>query len=115
QKQLEKVFAEPKLTITPTARDTASDPSVPNQELFAAAEKLTAKFWPGIPVVPTMSAGATDGRFLRNIGIPTFGHSGLAADIFDVRAHGKDERVEAKAMFEGEEYLYELVKALSGG
>ena len=115
QKQLEKVFADPKLTITPIARDTGSDASVVNKELGAAVEKLTAKFWPGIPAVPTMSTGATDGRFLRNAGIPTFGHSGLAADIFDFRAHGKDERVEAKAMFEGEQYLYELVKLLSGG
>ena len=62
-----------------------------------------------------MSAGATDGRYLRNAGIPTYGHSGLAADIFDVRAHGKDERVSVQAMFEGEQYLYELVKLLSGG
>jgi acetylornithine deacetylase/succinyl-diaminopimelate desuccinylase-like protein len=115
QKQLEKVFADPKLTITPIARDTGSDASVLNKELAAAVEKLTSKFWPGIPAVPTMSTGATDGRFLRNAGIPTFGHSGLAADIFDFRAHGKDERVEVKAMFEGEQYLYELVKLLSGG
>ena len=115
QKQLEKVFADPKLAIKPIPRDTGSDASAINKDLFAAAEKLTAKFWPGIPVVPTMSTGATDGRFLRNIGIPTYGHSGLAADIFDVRAHGKDERVEVKATFEGEQYLYELVKALSGG
>jgi acetylornithine deacetylase/succinyl-diaminopimelate desuccinylase-like protein len=115
QKQLETVFAEPKLVVTATPRDSGSDASVLDKDLVAAIEKLTAKFWPGIPVVPTMSAGATDGRFLRNAGIPTYGHSGLAADIFDVRAHGRDERVEAKAMFEGEQYLYELVKLLSGG
>jgi acetylornithine deacetylase/succinyl-diaminopimelate desuccinylase-like protein len=115
QKQLEKVFADPKLVVTTTPRDTGSDPSVVNKELQAAVDKLTEKFWPGIPAVPTMSAGATDGRFLRNIGIPTFGHSGLAADIFDVRAHGRDERVAVQALFEGQEYLYELVKALAGG
>lgn len=115
QKQLEQVFADPKITVTATPRDTGSDPSAINKDLLAAIEKLTPRFWPGIPAVPTMSAGATDGRFLRNIGIPTYGHSGLASDIFDVRAHGKDERVSVKAMFEGEEYLYELVKALSGG
>jgi len=115
QKQLEKVFADPKLTITPITHSTGSEASALNKELVSAIEKLTAKFWPGIPAVPTMVAGATDGRFLRNAGIPTYGHSGLAADIFDVRAHGKDERVEIKAMFEGEQYLYELVKLLSGG
>jgi acetylornithine deacetylase/succinyl-diaminopimelate desuccinylase-like protein len=115
QKQLETVLADPKLTITAVRRDTPSEPSAMNTELLAAIEKVAPRFWPGVPAVPTMSAGATDGRFLRNIGIPTFGHSGLASDIFDVRAHGKDERVGIQAMFEGEQYLYELVKALSGG
>jgi len=115
QAQLEKVLADPKLTVTATARDTGSDPSVINKELLTAVEKLTQKFWPGTPAVPTMSAGATDGRYLRNVGIPTFGHSGLASDIFDVRAHGKDERVLASSLYVGEQYLYELVKALSGG
>ena len=73
------------------------------------------EFWPGVPVVPIMSAGATDGLFLRNASIPTYGHSGLASDVDDVRSHGKDERVSAKAFFEGGEYLYRLVKRLAGG
>jgi acetylornithine deacetylase/succinyl-diaminopimelate desuccinylase-like protein len=115
QKLLTDVIADPKLTITPTARDTPSEPSVINPELGAAIDQLTQKFWPGIPVMPTMLSGATDGRFLRNAGIPTFGHSGLASDIFDVRAHGKDERVATQALLDGEQYLYELVKLLSGG
>jgi acetylornithine deacetylase/succinyl-diaminopimelate desuccinylase-like protein len=113
QRQLAKVLGNPKLGITAVARDSGSEPSKLPPELVAAIEKLSPKFWPGIPAVPTMSAGATDGRFLRNAGIPTYGHSGLAADIFDVRAHGKDERVAVKAMFEGVQYLYELVKLLS--
>ncbi len=62
-----------------------------------------------------MSAGATDGSYLRNAGIPTYGHSGMANDINDVRAHGKDERVPVKSFYRGEEYLYRLVKMLSGG
>ncbi|HEX4417334.1 MAG TPA: M20/M25/M40 family metallo-hydrolase [Kofleriaceae bacterium] len=115
QHQLAQVFADPKLTLTPTGRDTPSEPSAINPELGAAIDKLTAKYWPGIPAVPTMSAGATDGRYLRNAGIPTFGHSGLLSDYFDVRAHGKDERVNVAAMFVGEQYLYDLVKAVSGG
>lgn len=115
QKELEATLADPKLAISTPTRDTGSDPSAMNKDLLAAIEKISPKFWPGVPAVPTMSAGATDGRFLRNIGIPTYGHSGMASDIFDVRAHGKDERVSIQATFEGEQYLYELVKALSGG
>jgi acetylornithine deacetylase/succinyl-diaminopimelate desuccinylase-like protein len=80
-----------------------------------AITTLTAKFWPGIPVLPIMSTGATDSLYLRNAGIPAYGHSGLAADIFDVRAHGKDERVGVQAFFTGQEYLYQLVKQLAGG
>jgi len=48
-----------------------------------------------------MSAGATDGSYLRNAGIPTYGHSGLAGDVDDVRVHGKDERVLVKSFFDG--------------
>ena len=114
QKQLEKVFGNPKIAISTPSRDTSSEPGTINKDLTAAIEKVAPKFWPGVPALPTMSTGATDGRFLRNAGIPTYGHSGLASDIFDVRAHGKDERVNAAAMYEGEQYLYELVKALSG-
>jgi acetylornithine deacetylase/succinyl-diaminopimelate desuccinylase-like protein len=62
-----------------------------------------------------MSTGATDSLYLRTAGIASYGHSGLANDIFDVRAHGKDERVNVKAFFTGQEYLYQLVKTLSGG
>ena len=82
---------------------------------MGAIEKVSAEFWPGTPIVPTMSAGATDGSYLRNAGIPTYGHSGLAGDVDDVRVHGKDERVLLKSFFDGQEYLYRLVKALSGG
>jgi acetylornithine deacetylase/succinyl-diaminopimelate desuccinylase-like protein len=80
-----------------------------------AIEKLSAEFWPGVPVIPSMTSGATDGSFLRNAGIPTYGHSGLALDIVDVRFHGKDERVPVKSFYDGLEYQYRLVKALSSG
>ena len=83
-------------------------------EIMGAIEKLTAEFWPGIPVIPIMSTGATDSTYLRNAGIPAYGHSGLADDVDDFRAHGKDERVPVKSFFEGLEYLYRLVKTLSG-
>ena len=112
QATLERVLANSKIAVTPIKRDTTSPPSPLDTALLAAAEKLTAKFWPGVPVVPVMSPGATDGRFLRNAGIPTYGHSGLAGDMFDNRAHGKDERVAVKSFFDEQEYLYELVKLL---
>ncbi|HUJ57593.1 MAG TPA: M20/M25/M40 family metallo-hydrolase [Kofleriaceae bacterium] len=115
ERAIEAAVADPKIAVTLVGSDVTSEPSPLDKELVGAVEKLTARFWPGIPVVPTMSAGATDGRFLRNAGIPCYGHSGLASDIFDVRAHGKDERVSVSAFYDGQEYLYELVKVLAGG
>ncbi len=114
QGQLEKAIGDPKVVVTMIGKDVASEPSPLDAKILSATEQLTPKFWPGVPVVPTMSTGATDGRFLRNAGIPTYGHSGLASDIFDVRMHGKDERVSISALNDGVEYLYELVQLLAG-
>ena len=61
-----------------------------------------------------MLAAATDGSFLRSAGIPTYGHSGMRQDLEDVRFHGKDERLSVEGFYKGTEYLYRLVKALSG-
>jgi acetylornithine deacetylase/succinyl-diaminopimelate desuccinylase-like protein len=62
-----------------------------------------------------MSTGATDSLYLRRAGIPMYGVSGLFSDIDDVRAHGKDERLSVAGLYEGQEFLYRLVKVLSGG
>jgi acetylornithine deacetylase/succinyl-diaminopimelate desuccinylase-like protein len=66
-----------------------------------------------VPIVPVMSTGATDSLYLRNAGIPIYGTSGIFGDIDDSRAHGKDERIGVKSFFDGQEYLYRLVKAFS--
>jgi acetylornithine deacetylase/succinyl-diaminopimelate desuccinylase-like protein len=113
QKTLVRVVADDQISVAPTLIDVQSAPSPLKPEILGAIKHVTAEFWPGIPVIPIMSTGATDGRFLRNVGIPVYGTSGLASDIDDVRAHGKDERVLVKSFYDGQEYLYQLVKLLS--
>jgi acetylornithine deacetylase/succinyl-diaminopimelate desuccinylase-like protein len=76
-------------------------------------ERVTAQMWPGVPVIPVMSTGATDSLYLRKVGIPMYGTSGIFGDIDDSRAHGKDERVGVKEFYDGQEYLYRLVKAFA--
>jgi acetylornithine deacetylase/succinyl-diaminopimelate desuccinylase-like protein len=110
---LVRVLDDEQISVTLRGAPVPSPPSPLNSELVRVVERLTAEFWPGIPVIPMMSAGATDGSFLRNAGIPTYGHSGLAGDVNDVRAHGKDERVLVRSFLDGHEYLYRLVKALA--
>ena len=92
-----------------------SAPSALDEELLSTIKKTSEEFWPGVPVVPVMSAAASDGSYLRNAGIPTYGHSGLAGDVDDVRAHGKDERVRVGAFYDGVEFYYRYLKALTNG
>jgi acetylornithine deacetylase/succinyl-diaminopimelate desuccinylase-like protein len=62
-----------------------------------------------------MGTGATDGSRLRNAGIAVYGVSGLFVEFGDIRAHGRDERLAVRAFFDGQEFLYRLVKALGSG
>jgi len=113
---LVKVLADDEIAVTQIEREVASDPSKLNEEIVGAVEKLSHEFWPEAAVIPVMSTGATDGAFLRNAGIPTYGHSGMAMETGDAgRIHGRDERVPMKSFYNGNEYLYRLVKTLSGG
>ena len=114
QAQIERVLADKQIEVSGgTAKP--SPPSPLNEEIMGSIEKLSKEFWPDAAIVPVMSTGATDGLFLRNAGIPTYGHSGLGSDVDDNRIHGKDERVLVKSLYDGQEYLYRLVKLLSGG
>ena len=109
------VLADDRIVVRQIGEPVLSRPSPLHDEIMGAIAKLSAEFWPGAPVVPVMSAGATDGSYLRNAGIPTYGHSGLAGDIDDVRAHGKDERVRVTSFYDGVEFYYRYLKALTGG
>jgi acetylornithine deacetylase/succinyl-diaminopimelate desuccinylase-like protein len=113
---LNRVLADDQITVTQLDKPVPSEPSRLNEEIGGAIEKLSQEFWPGAPVIPLMSAGATDGSFLRNAGIPTYGHSGIALEAGDsARIHGRDERVPMASFYTGNEYLYRLVKMLAGG
>jgi len=110
-----RVMADDQIKVTRTTEAVVSAPSALHEEIMGAIATLTEEFWPGIPIIPTMSAGATDGSYLRNAGIPTYGHSGLGSELGDNRTHGRDERALVKSFWQGQEYLYRLVKMLAGG
>ena len=110
---LHSVIGDAEVTVTPDGEPTPSSPSPLKPELLTAIEAVTEELWPGVPVVPTMSTGATDGLYLRNAGTPAYGVSGLFSDINDNRAHGRDERILIDAYFEGQEFLYRLMKRIS--
>jgi len=67
-----------------------------------------------VPVIPQMETGATDGTPLRAAGIPTYGVSGVFLDMDDIRAHGRDERIMVQSFYDGVEYIYQLLREVSG-
>ena len=113
QKKLKKALNDDEISISVIWEPTPSPPSPLMPEVMTAVESVTEAMWTGIPVIPTMMTGATDGLYLRNAGIPTYGVSGIYWDVDDIRAHGQDERIGVKQFFEGQEFLYRLVKTLS--
>jgi len=112
EQTLKQVVADEGIVFTTLWEPVASPASPLRPDLMAAVERHTTEMWPGAIVLPFMSTGATDGLYLRNAGIPTYGVEGMFTEANDVRAHGKDERVGIKAFYDAREFLYRLVKTL---
>ena len=111
--KLVELMADPKVSVAFVDEARPSKPSPLRPDLMTLVESLTRQMYPGAVVVPVMSTGATDGLYLRNGEIPTYGVDGTFGDADDVRAHGRDERVGVKQYFEGLEFQYRLIKALA--
>ncbi len=104
-----------KITLRVVNRETyGAKPSPVNPTLLAATTALTKKMFNDVPVIPTMSTGATDGRFLRAAGIPTYGVSGIFSVPGETNAHGRDEKLRVKSYYDGLDFLYQLVKQVAG-
>ena len=109
--KLEELVADPQVKVsTLETRGPTSAPPPLTREVMAPIEKLTNEFWPGVPVLPILQAGATDGEFTNAVGIPTFGLEPvfMGPDIGNI--HGLNEYVGVKSLLEGREFLYRLVK-----
>ncbi len=122
RKGLERVANDPKVKITVVPQLTPDGKVVPVvpvppspllPEVTQAMEKVLSVAWPGVPLVATMSTGATDGKYARIAGIPTYGISCMFFDKNDNREHGKDERVGVQDFYDGVEFGYKLMRELS--
>jgi acetylornithine deacetylase/succinyl-diaminopimelate desuccinylase-like protein len=112
QTTLRKVVADNRISVTIANHSGAAPPSPINPAIMHQIETLSSKLYGGIPVVPVMDTGASDGKFLRMAGIPTYGVPGVFEDIDDVRAHGRDERIGVKDFYEGVDFYYLFIKSL---
>jgi len=109
---LNEVMADPQIKVSPMTAASISPVSPPNSKILDALTEATAALWPGTPVIQFMEAGATDGRHLRNAGIPTYGVSGVFLDQDDIRAHGRDERIPVKSFNEALDFMYRVIHIL---
>ena len=117
QSTLEKVIADSKISISQVAAPGAGLRSNPlstlQPEVMHAIEKVVNEMWPGVPVVPVLDAGASDGAISRAAGYTTYGIPGVFMDVDDDRSHGRDERIRVASFYSGVDFYYRLVKTLS--
>jgi acetylornithine deacetylase/succinyl-diaminopimelate desuccinylase-like protein len=109
---LRKVLADPKVNISVMTPAKASKYVPMNATVLSAITAATAKHWPGLPVIPEMATGASDGVYLNVAGIPTYAVSGIFGDEDDVRAHGRDERILVKSFYDALGFVYDLTTIL---
>ena len=113
KRTLEQVLADPKIAVT-EMREPVITPYTPiDPNVMAAVTASTNKLWPGIPIVPAMDTGASDGIFLIRAGIPTYGVNGIFNDEDDYRAHGRSERILVKSFDDAVDFIYDLVTRLA--
>jgi acetylornithine deacetylase/succinyl-diaminopimelate desuccinylase-like protein len=113
QETLRKIISDTAVRISPVNEFGRGPASPLRPDVMNTVTEITGRMWPGVTTIPMMVMGATDGRYLRAAGIPTYGVQGFFFDRDDIRFHGRDERIRVQSFFEGHAFLYELVKQLS--
>lgn len=115
QARIAEMAAPNEVTVAQTSPVTPSPPSPLRADVVDPVTAVAQRFWPGVPVIPELSTGATDGAFVRNVGIPVYGVGAIAEDPNDVRAHGRDERIRLQSFADALRYWYDLTKRIAGG
>jgi acetylornithine deacetylase/succinyl-diaminopimelate desuccinylase-like protein len=110
---LKRVIADEQVSVAIAGTPRSGPASPMRQDVMTSVSAVTDTLWPGVPAVPMMVMGATDGLHLRAAGIPTYGVQGIFYDRDDIRFHGRDERLKVQSFYEGQTFLYELIKRLA--
>jgi acetylornithine deacetylase/succinyl-diaminopimelate desuccinylase-like protein len=114
QSTLKRVLADDRITVSVVGEAVPAPASAINPAIVQKLEALSGKLYGGLPIVPVMDTGASDGKYLRIAGIPAYGVPGVFEDVDDDRAHGKDERIGVKDFYDGVDFYYEFIRSLGG-
>ena len=110
-RQIQQVLGDSEIKITAVGEAPIQAPVPPlSDKIMGPVREVANRIWPGVAIVPTMSTGATDGRFLNATGVPTYGLSGMFHDAEGSHAHGLNERIRVKSLLDGRRFLYEVAK-----
>jgi len=114
QQRLATLIDDPAVTISTLRAPEKTGPAPPlTPQVVGPAEKLMGEMWPGVPVLPILQAGATDGRFLNEVGIPTYGIDGSFTDRALNNIHGLNEHAGVDSLYKDRDFLYQLIKIYS--
>lgn len=111
QETLRKAIGDDQVKVSIVRRRDGSKAPELTDEVMKPVRATAAKMWPGVPIAPSMTAGATDGRFLMAAGIPTYGMSGMFGVPGESNAHGLNEKIRVTSLYEGREFLESIVRA----
>ena len=112
RRELLTVIGDTGVSVTALPPVRPAPPAPPLEEqVIGPMQKLASKYWPGIPVIPSMANGYTDATFLGAAGIPTYGIPGMWGDPDGNGVHGLNERIEARSLYVGRDYMFDLLKA----
>ncbi len=113
---LARQMGDPEIKIKLAGDKSPVSPPPPlSKAITGPAEAVAREMWPGVPLVPAMATGATDGRFMLAAGVPTYGLSGMFGESDGGGVHGLNERIRVRSLYEGREYLYRVVKLYAAG
>jgi acetylornithine deacetylase/succinyl-diaminopimelate desuccinylase-like protein len=123
RQKLIQIFDDPKLTVNYVndagevlglgSAKKSMEPPPAREDVYGPLRSVVQEMWPRLPVLPTMSTGASDSIITMGAGIPSYGISGMGVDFDDDRAHGRDERIRSEAFYEGVQFRYLYMKALT--
>jgi acetylornithine deacetylase/succinyl-diaminopimelate desuccinylase-like protein len=95
----------------PEARGFVPPPLLP--EMLGPLDQLVGETWPGLKVIPSMSAGASDAQHTSAAGLRTYTFSPLAVDPNDDREHGRDERIGVASFYQANEFFYRYLRTVT--